>query len=323
MTTSGVLLINLGTPDAPTPEAVRRFLREFLSDRRVIDLPRLLWWPILYGVILPLRPRRIAPSYRKIWMAEGSPLLVHSQRLLEGVQARLRGTAGDIAVALGMRYGWPTVAAALRELELRKPDRLLIVPLFPQYSRTTTAAALDAVQAAMQGRAWRPELRIVNDYHDDAGYITALKDSVLAHWQAHGRAGHLLMSFHGIPARYVKAGDPYPAQCERTATRLAQALALPPGAWTLSYQSRVGRAPWTAPYTDEVLARLAREGTTAVDVICPGFAADCLETLEEIAIRYAELFRGAGGQALRYIPALNDRPAHVNWLADRIASALA
>ncbi|MBI3171721.1 MAG: ferrochelatase, partial [Hydrocarboniphaga effusa] len=268
----GVLLINLGTPDAPTPEAIRRYLREFLSDRRVVDLPRALWWPILHGFILPLRPRKLAHPYAQIWTAAGSPLLTYSQTLARAVGEQLPG----IPVALGMRYGWPSVATALKELELRKPARLLILPLYPQYSRTTTASALDAVEAAMHQRPWQPELRIIADYHSDAGYLAALRDSVLRHWQQQGRGERLLISFHGIPERYVKARDPYPAQCQRSATRLAALLDLPESAWQLSFQSRIGRAPWTGPYTDEVLLELARGGVKTVDVICPGFAVDCL-----------------------------------------------
>ena len=308
---AAVLLVNLGTPDAPTPGAIRRYLREFLGDPRVVDLPRALWLPVLYGVILPLRPRKLARTYGQIWTAEGSPLLVYSQKLAKALGEQL----GDIPVALGMRYGGPAVAAALTDLELRQPERLLILPLYPQYSRTTTASALDAVQQALASRGWRSELRIVNDYHDDPGYISALRDAVLQHWQRHGRAEKLLISFHGIPERSVSAGDPYPAQCERTARELAAALALPPDAWQLCYQSRIGRARWTGPYTDEVLRALAGGGVTTVDVICPGFAADCLETLEEIAIRFKALFAQAGGQALRYIAALNDSPAHAAALA--------
>jgi ferrochelatase len=312
---AGVLCINLGTPDAPTPEAIRRYLREFLTDRRVVDLSPVLWWPFLYGFILPRRPHKLAQTYGQIWGAEGSPLLVYSQKLAQAIGQRLDG----IPVALGMRYGWPSIATALKELELRKPGRLLVLPLYPQYSRTTTGSALDAVQSAMQGHPWQPELRIVNDYHGDPGYLDALRDSVTQHWQRHGRGEKLLISFHGIPERYVKARDPYPMQCQRTATRLTQELNLPETAWQLCYQSRIGRAQWTGPYTDNVLLELARSGVKTVDVICPGFAVDCLETLEEIGIRYKALFENAGGRALRYIPALNDSPAHAGLLA-RIAA---
>lgn len=313
---AGVLLINLGTPDAPTAEAIRRFLSEFLKDRRVVDLPAALWWPVLYGFILPFRPQKLVHAYSQIWTPEGSPLLLYSQRLAQAIRQKL----GDVPVALGLRYGWPSIATALKELELHKPERLLVLPLYPQYSRTTTASALDGVQAAMTGRHWQPELRIVNDYYSNPGYIAALRDSVLRHWQQHGRGEKLLISFHGIPERYVKAGDPYLTQCQRTAAKLAQALELPESDWALCYQSRVGKARWTAPYTDEVLMDLGRKSVKTVDVICPGFAVDCLETLEEIAIRGKSQFEGAGGQTLRYIAALNDEPTHSALLA-ALASA--
>lgn len=315
---TGVLLINLGTPDAPTAQAIRPYLREFLSDRRVVDLPAPLWWPVLYGLILPFRPGKLAKTYSQIWTAEGSPLMVYSKNLAKAVGERLEG----IPVALGMRYGWPSIALALKELELRKPERLLVLPLYPQYSRTTTGSALDAVQTAVGNRGWQPELRIVNDYHSEKGYLAALRDAVTQHWERHGRGEKLLISFHGIPERYVKARDPYPMQCQRSATRLAALLDLPESAWQLCFQSRIGRAQWTGPYTDEVLLELARSGVKTVDVICPGFAVDCLETLEEIGIRGKTLFESAGGRALRYIAALNDSPAHAELLADMVTARL-
>lgn len=319
MSKSAVLLVNLGTPDAPEPDAIRRFLAEFLRDRRVVDLSPLVWWPILYGLVLPLRPAKLAPAYASIWMPEGSPLLVHSRRLAGALHERLP----DTAVALGMRYGGPSIRSALKELELRKPDRLLVIPLYPQYSRTTTSSALDGVEAAMAGLGWRPELRIVNDYYRDPDYIAALAGSVREHWDRHGRGDKLLMSFHGIPQKGVDQGDPYLNQCQRTAGLLARALDLAEDRWQLCFQSRVGAARWTGPYTEDVLAATGRAGVKAVDAICPGFSADCLETLEEIAIRGAEAFRAAGGGQLRYIPALNDRPAHADLLAGIARSRLA
>lgn len=317
-TTAAVLLVNLGTPDAPEPAAIRRFLREFLSDRRVVDLPRLAWLPVLYGAILPLRPSKLAPAYQSIWLPEGSPLLVYSQRLAKAVGNQLPG----VPVALAMRYGWPTIKTALKELALRKPERLLVLPLYPQYSRTTTASVLDGFESAMTGSHWRPELRMVNDYYREAGYINALRDSVLEHWQHSGRGEKLLMSFHGIPQRGVDKGDPYLTQCQRTAAKLAEALGLSENQWQICFQSRVGRATWTGPYTEETLEATARSGVKVIDVICPGFSADCLETLEEIGIRGAERFRAAGGSQLRYIPALNDRPSHAALLADVARSRL-
>lgn len=320
----GVLLINLGTPDAPTVEAIRRYLREFLSDRRVIDVPRAIWWPVLHGFILPLRPRTLVPLYRGIWRPDGSPLLAITREQRAGLEAQLaRMPAGPVAVAAAMRYGAPGLAAALAALAQAGVQRLLALPLYPQRSLTTTASALDGLAAALARGAWQPELRTVEQYHLHPRYLAALTQSVRDHWSAHGRGERLLMSFHGIPRRYVEAGDPYERQCHETAQRLAAALQLAPGDWQICFQSRVGRAQWTGPYTEDVLRALARRGARRVDVICPGFAADCLETLDEIARRYAAGFVAAGGEALRYVPALNARPDHIDALAHIAAEHLA
>lgn len=317
---TGVLLVNLGTPDAPTPGAIRRYLAEFLRDRRVVDLPRALWLPLLYGLILPLRPARLAPQYARIWTAEGSPLAKITRELRTALASRLAGEA--VTVAAAMRYGAPAIGTALAQLHAAGVTRLVVLPLYPQYSATTTESVFDVLAAAVRERRWPLDLRLVRDYHDDAGYIAALAESVREHWQQHGRGERLLMSFHGIPQRYVERGDPYGRQCEQTARRLADALGLGDGDWQLAYQSRVGRARWLGPYTDAVVVELARAGVRRLDVVCPGFSADCLETLDEIAIRYAGAFVAAGGEALRYVPALNARPAHVEALA-RIAMAQA
>ena len=313
--TAGVLLINLGTPDAPTPAAIRRYLGQFLADRRVVELTPLLWLPILYGFILPFRPRRLVHAYEKIWTAEGSPLLAISRRQAAGLRQHLAQSLGrEVPVALGMTYGGPSIAAALAELEAQWVRRIVVLPLFPHYSCSTTAAALDALFAELNQRRWMPELRTVNSYHDDPGYIAALAQSVAAHWQARGRGEHLLLSFHGLPQRYVLAGDPYYCQCQKTARLLAQALQLREGEYSVSFQSRFGKLPWVQPYTEPSIAALAARGVHQLDVICPGFAADCLETLEEVQLRYAETFVAAGGTALRYIPALNDSAAHLDAL---------
>ncbi|HUP92852.1 MAG TPA: ferrochelatase [Solimonas sp.] len=314
----GVLLVNLGTPEAPTAPAIRRFLAEFLSDRRVVELPRLLWWPVLYGAILPLRARRLAHAYASIWTAQGSPLLAISRLQEAALQAQL----GDVTVKLAMTYGRPSIAEALDQFEHEQIRRIAVLPLYPQYSATTTAAVLDAVFRHLRGRRRLPELHTVADYHDDPAYIGALAASVQAHWAAHGRGDHLLVSFHSIPQRCVDLGDPYLDQCRRTAQLLAAALQLGEQEWTLAFQSRVGRAAWLQPYTDLVIPQLARDGKRTLDVVCPGFAADCLETLEEVALRYAALFRASGGTALRYVPALNDAPAHVDLLASIARAAL-
>jgi ferrochelatase len=308
---SGVLLINLGTPDAPVPGAIRPWLREFLSDRRVVDLPRWLWLPVLHGAILPLRPRRLAPLYARIWRPDGSPLLAITRELRDALASAL----SPMPVAEGMRYGRPRIADALAELRDQGVGRLVVLPLYPQFSGTTTASALDGVDAALGALGWRPAQARVEDYHADDGYVGALAASVRDHWAAQGRAERLLLSFHGIPVRYVRRGDPYGRQCGETARRLAAALGLRQGEWQLAYQSRVGKARWLEPYTEEVIPRLAGEGVRRLDVLCPGFAADCLETLDEVAIRYREAFVAAGGEALRYVPALNTRPDHVAALA--------
>jgi protoporphyrin/coproporphyrin ferrochelatase len=279
----------------------------------VVDLPRWLWWPVLHGVILPLRPRKLAPMYARIWRADGSPLLAFTRELRERLGAEL-ARDGTIVVE-AMRYGAPAIPAALAQLREAGATRLVVLPLYPQFSGTTTASALDGVHAALQALAWQPELRVIEDYHADDGYIGALADSVREHWAAHGRGEQLLMSFHGIPQRYVGRGDPYDRQCAETARRLAAALALRDGEWGVGYQSRVGNAAWLGPYTDVVVPDLARRGVRRLDVVCPGFAADCLETLDEVAIRYRDAFVAAGGEALRYVPALNARPAHVAALA--------
>ncbi|MDE0853511.1 MAG: ferrochelatase [Nevskia sp.] len=310
--TAGVLLINLGTPPAPTAAAIRRYLGQFLADRRVVELTPLLWLPILYGLILPFRPQRLVHAYQKIWTDEGSPLLAIGRRQAAGLRQTLRQELGrEVPVALGMSYGEPSIAAALAELDAQQARRIVVLPLYPQYSCSTTAAALDAVFADLNRRRWLPELRTVNSYHDDPAYIAALAHSVRAHWQAQGRGGHLLLSFHGLPQRTVLAGDPYYCQCQKTARLLAQALQLRDGEFSVAFQSRFGKLPWVQPYTEPLIASLAARGVRELDVICPGFSADCLETLEEVQLRYAETFRAAGGGALRYIAALNDTPDHL------------
>ena len=305
-----LLLVNLGTPDAPTAAAVRRYLAEFLHDHRVVQMTRWLWCPLLHGVILPLRGPRVARKYAEVWMDEGSPLAVHTRRLAEGLQAQLPG----LRVIHAMRYGRPALADAVRALQAQGCTRVLVLPLYPQYSTTTTASVADVLaQVAKDDGA--PQLRMIEQYATDPGVIAALAASIRAHWQAHGRGEQLLFSFHGIPQRLVDGGDPYAAQCEATATALVQALELAPGQSMLTFQSRFGREPWLKPATDLSLQALAASGVRRVDVVCPGFPADCLETLEEIRLQNASIFRQAGGDSLAYIPCLNDTPAHVDALA--------
>ncbi|MFI4979572.1 MAG: ferrochelatase, partial [Nevskiales bacterium] len=312
---TGVLLINLGTPDAPTPAAIRRYLAQFLSDRRVVELTPLLWLPLLYGFILPFRPGRLVHAYAKVWTDEGSPLLAISKRIALGLERHLGETLGqDVPVALGMTYGTPSIPAALAELEARRVRRIVVLPLYPQYSCSTNAAALDALFAELNTHRWVPELRTVNSYHDEPAYIAALAQSVRAHWQARGRGDYLLLSFHGLPQRTVLAGDPYYCQCQKTGRLLAEALELREGEFSVAFQSRFGKLPWVQPYAEPTIAALPARAVRQLDVLCPGFAADCLETLEEIQLRYAETFTAAGGTALRYIPALNDSAAHLDVL---------
>jgi len=320
---SGVLLINLGTPDAPTAPAIRRYLRQFLSDRRVVELFRPLWLSILYLFILPFRPKRLAHAYGQVWLGDGSPLLVYGQRLKSAVAQQLHGQLqAEVPVALAMTYGNPSIDAALNALEAQGVRRILALPLYPQYSATTHAAAYDALFDALKRRRWVPELLTVNGYHDQPPYLAALAASVHQHWQQQGRGEHLLMSFHSIPRDYLEAGDPYYCFCHKTARLLAAELGLTDGQWSLSFQSRLGNQPWLQPYSDQVIPQLARRGVRQLDVICPGFSADCLETLEEVALRYGADFVAAGGQALRYIPALNDHPDHAALIAGLCLPAL-
>lgn len=319
---SGVLLVNLGTPEAPTPSAIRSYLKEFLSDSRVVDVEPVLWWPILNLIILNTRPRKLAAKYQAIWTAEGGPLVAIGRRQAKGIAERLAKICRrQVPVALAMRYGAPSIEQALTELDAQGVQRIALLPLFPQYSASTTAAVLDAAFAALSRRRWLPELSTINSYHDEPGYIAALAESVLAHWQQQGRSEHLLMSFHGIPQRYFDLGDPYFCQCQKSARLLAAALSLSADQWSVGFQSRFGREEWIKPYTDTQLDKLAARGVRSLDVIAPGFAADCLETLEEIAIEYRQHFEKLGG-TLRYVAALNDADAHLDALAQRIAIAL-
>lgn len=320
---TGVLLMNLGSPDAPTPPAIRRYLAQFLGDPRVVELPRALWLPILYLFIVPFRPKRLVHAYGSIWMDEGSPLTVYSKLQAVKLHARLSEQYGqDVPVALAMTYGNPSVASAIAELERQGVRRIVVLPLYPQYSGSTTSACYDAVFAEVQKRRWMPDLRTVGCYHDHPSHIAALTNSVRRHWQAQGRGDHLLMSFHGVPQHYVTNGDPYYCQCQKTGRLIAEALELDPDAYSISFQSRFGKAPWVQPYTDATVRALAGRGIRRLDVMCPGFAADCLETLEEISIAGAADFIAHGGEQFRYIPALNDHDEHIEMLAGMLEAQL-
>lgn len=320
----GVLLINLGTPDAPTASALRRYLGQFLSDPRVVETPRAIWLPILHGAILPTRPRRSAQAYAKVWTEQGSPLLTYSRQQQEAVREALAQRLDQpVPVALGMRYGNPSIPSALQELRATGARRLLVLPLYPQYSATTTASALDAIAAEFKQQRDLPDLRFIRDYHAEPGYIQALADSVQAHWQQHGRGERLLMSFHGIPKSYIERGDPYADECRRTGELLAEELELDADSWLVTFQSRFGPQEWLTPYTDKTLQAQAREGVRQVDLICPGFSVDCLETLEENAMQNRDLFLEAGGERLNYIPCLNAEPGHIDFLVELIQRHLA
>jgi ferrochelatase len=316
----GILLVNSGTPHAPTAAAVRAFLARFLADPRVVELPRALWLPLLYGVILPWRPARVARRYRQIWTPGGSPLLAFTERLrIELSHALAQRLLAPLSVEIGMLYSDPDVRAALRRLREGGAQRLLVLPLFPQYCGATSGAVYDHVSAEL--RHWRalPDTHFIADYHDHPGYIEALRASVAAHWQTRGRTAHLLMSFHGVPERYCQQGDPYFRRCQATARLLADELLLREGEWSVSFQSRFGAAEWLQPYTSTVLAGMPARGVREISVVCPGFAVDCLETLEEIDVENRAIFVAAGGKRFEYVPALNASTAHAQCLADLIA----
>ncbi|MES9868799.1 MAG: ferrochelatase [Sedimenticola sp.] len=318
---TGVLLTNLGTPDAPTTADVRRYLKEFLSDPRVVETPRLIWWLILNGIILRTRPAKSAEAYRQVWTEKGSPLLDISQRQATALQERLQQRSEQpIKVALAMRYGNPSIAEGLESLRKANARRIIVLPLYPQYSATTTASTLDAVSDVLKTWRWLPELRFISHYQDHPGYIGALAESVREYWQQHGEPDRLLISFHGIPQDYADAGDPYPEECSTTAQLLADNLGLEAERWSMTFQSRLGRKEWLKPYTDKTLKQWGSEGTGKVHVICPGFSADCLETIEEIGQENRDYFVQAGGGEYRYIPALNDRKDHIEALTDLVLS---
>lgn len=315
-----VVLVNLGTPDAPTPAAVRRYLAEFLADPRVVEIPRLAWLPILHGIILQTRPRKSAHAYASIWTEQGSPLRVFSQGVTDLLRVELSARWGeDAVVELAMRYGQPSVGARLAALRAKGYERFLILPLYPQYAASSTGTVFDAVAAEL-GR-WRalPDVGFIRDYHAHPSYIAAIAASIEHHWREHGRNGLLLMSFHGLPERSRELGDPYYDQCQTSARLIAERLGLEEGSWQVVFQSRFGPAKWLQPYCIDTLKELPGRGIRAVDVVCPGFAVDCLETLEEIAIANKEAFLAAGGERYQLIPALNASPEHARMLADVIA----
>ncbi len=317
---TGVLVVNLGTPKAPTTAAVRRFLRQFLSDPRVVEVPRLIWWFILNLVVLVIRPARSARAYRKIWTEQGSPLLIHSEAIANKLHERLIADAGAAEhLELAMTYGQPSIRGAIDRLVAKGVRRIVTLPLYPQYSHTTTAAVSDVVERELGRLNDAPESLLINNYHDAPGYIAALAASICDDWAKNGRGEMLLMSFHGIPKNMVRKGDPYYDQCQKTARLLADELSLADADWEISFQSRVGREDWLEPYTEEIVRALGEQKLSRIDVVCPGFSTDCLETLEEIAMQNRDFFTAAGGESFHYIPALNAREDLIRFLADLIA----
>jgi ferrochelatase len=304
--TTAVLYCNLGTPDEASPAALRRYLAEFLGDARVVEIPRAVWLLILHGIILRVRPKKSAAKYASIWMKEGSPLRVWTEKQALMLRGYLAVRGQPVEVRYAMRYGQPSIAAQLDQLKADGVTRVLILPAYPQYSGTTTASVFDAVYSWAARIRRIPELRFVNSYHDDAGYVAALAARVREHWRTQGRAELLLMSFHGVPERTLKLGDPYHCECQKTARLLATQLGLEPAQYKVTFQSRFGKAKWLEPYTEPTLVALAGTGLKSVDVICPGFTGDCLETLEEINMEAREAFLHAGGKTFHYIPCLND-----------------
>lgn len=313
----GVLYVNLGSPDEPTPSALRRYLRPFLADTRVIEIPKYKWWPILYGIVLVFRPKRSAKLYRSIWTDEGAPLIVTSKRQAELLEVKLRERIGEpVHVAVGMTYGNPSIQSALDSLLEKKIRKLFVLPAYAQYSATSSASVFDVTTAELRKWRWVPDFRIAMSFHDHPAYIKALANSIRDHWQKNGRAKTLFFSFHGVPTRYILAGDPYLCHCHKTARLVAEELGLNKEEYTVAFQSIFGKEEWIKPTTDKTLIALAQQGLESVEVVCPGFGADCLETLEEIEVENKHLFLEAGGKEFHYIPALNTRDDYIAALAD-------
>ncbi len=310
----GILLTNLGTPDAPEKGALRRYLKEFLSDNRVIELPRWKWWPILNLIVLNTRPKKVAHAYQSIWTEQGSPLLVITNSQAEGLRKELE--AHSVVISVGMRYGNPSIAKALQELREQGAQKILVLPMYGQYASATTGSTFDAVVDELKKWRWVPELRTIMQFHDHPGYIQVVADNISKHWQKNGQPEKLIMSFHGIPKRYFQGGDPYFCHCQKTGRLIAERLGLKQEQYLVTFQSLFGKEEWIKPYTDKTLEHLAKTGVKSIDVVCPGFLADCLETIEEIDVENRENFLEAGGEKYSYIPAVNDNPAFIKVLAD-------
>lgn len=318
---TGILISNLGTPEAPTAKALRPYLKQFLSDPRVVEVPRLLWWCILNGVILRIRPRRSAAAYATVWTKEGSPLALHTHAQAQKLAEKLKGDT-EVEIEWAMRYGQPSVAKGIQSLMQKGVTRLLVLPMYPQYSAATVASTFDALAEDFTQRRWLPELRFITSYHDYEPYIDALCHSIREFWQTHGQAQKLIFSYHGIPLRYLHEGDPYHCQCLKTTRLVAEKLGLDTEQYMTTFQSRFGREEWLKPYTDETMKSLPGQGVKSVQVICPGFSADCLETIEEIGEENKEYFIEAGGESYQYIPALNSQDIHIDALAQLVMKNL-
>ncbi|GAB1100248.1 MAG: ferrochelatase [Shewanella algae] len=315
---TGILLLNLGTPDAPTPAAVRRYLAEFLSDPRVVEIPKALWKLILHGIILRVRPAKSAALYREVWTDKGSPLMDISERQTQALAEKLKAEGVEAEVALAMRYGNPAVGDVLKRLHNQGVDKLVVLPLYPQYAGPTTGSAFDAIAKELTQWRYLPSLHFIHTYHDNPLFIEALAESIEADFAQHGKPQKLVLSYHGMPERNLKLGDPYYCFCIKTSRLLAERLGLAEDDVISSFQSRFGKGKWLGPYTDETMMALPKQGITDVAVACPAFSADCLETLEEIAGQNREFFEQAGGKSFRYIAALNDRPHHIEMMAELV-----
>lgn len=318
--TVGILLVNLGTPENTKTSSVRKYLRQFLSDPRVIEVPKLLWWFILNLFILPFRPSKSAEAYKEIWTEEGSPLLLYSEEITKKIQEAFdeRNLDIDFHVELAMSYGQPSIKSSLNKLRKKNARRILLLPMYPQYSSTTTGSVFENVTKELSKQRWIPEFRHINQYHDNKDYIETISESIREYWKSNGPCDKLLFSFHGLPKQMLLEGDPYHCQCHKTARLISENLALSEDDWFVSFQSRLGPTKWLEPYTDETLKNWGESENGVVDVICPGFSVDCLETLEEIAMENAEYYEEAGGKELRYIPALNSQQKHINFLINLI-----
>ena len=319
----GILLCNLGTPDAPRPAELRRYLKEFLSDPRVVEIPRLLWWMILNLIILRIRPRRSAKLYQSVWTEAGSPLMLYSQEQVKAVKQRLDEKYGDIPVVLGMRYGNPSMASAIKQLTDQNVRDIIVLPLYPQYAGATTGSTFDAIAKTFTQLRWVPELQFINGYHKSEGYVQALCTTIKRHIDAHGQPDKLVFSYHGTPERYLKNGDPYHCFCHQTTRLVREKMGFDENQVMTTFQSRFGREPWLQPYTDKTLEQLPEDGVKHVAVICPGFSSDCLETIEEINMEARESFIDSGGEQFHYIPCLNDDPVHIDALVSILEKRLA